>query len=121
MRMFAILLFVAALALGLAELNSHSIQKVKVARAEVQRFNRPLALPHPGPHYISPSPAFTPPSPGQQHAQLQLESAQTEASPFLYMQIILTALIVPFCLFLVIKRSNDSATKTLLSQAWGRF
>jgi hypothetical protein len=108
MRVVAILLFVATVALIIAGLTSHSVQKVQVARAHVKALH--LARPAHGPN-VSTSET--------QRAEAEAAAAERETKPFFYIQILLTAILLPFCLFLVLKRYQDVATKTFAFSSLG--
>jgi hypothetical protein len=97
MRIFAILLFVATLALVIAAVSSPTIQNAKVARARVA---------------IHAVPGHGRPAPERAAAEKVATDAERETKPFFYMQIGLTFIIVPFCIFLLFKRYQDVATKT---------
>src|SRR5271168_2349080 len=106
MRVVAILLFVATAALIIAGLTSHSVQRVQVARAHVKALR--LARPAHGPNF-----------PTRETQSAEAAAAERETKPFFYIQILLTAILLPFCLFLVLKRYQDVATKTFAFSSLG--
>lgn len=109
MRLIAIVLFVATAALIVAGLSSHSVQRARVARAEVKILQHPSPpghSPHLQPHAI-------------QSAQHDAEAAERETRPFFDMQILLTAVLLPFCIFLIFRRYQDAPTKTFAFSSLG--
>ena len=114
MRIFSILLFSATLGLGVSELVWHSFGSAAAARTQTKVWDQvanQVAAPAQEPRSEARERVKRVVVAGKTNAQVKQQTAERNAKPFLYVQMILTIILVPFCMFLVLVRYQDQATK----------
>lgn len=118
MRTIAILLFIVTCAAGIYAFRSKAaVHEARASERTMMLTQRHLRIPPGvGPHHLG-SPSAERPLPPEvvgdaTDAHTATKTAEQAAAPATYIQIALTAILVPFSIFLVLKRSKDTAANT---------
>lgn len=132
MRVISFVLLLATLAFGVFEFRTQAAVRSSTAKAQVlskteariraKRVPKAPAVPN-GAHPVtpaqptpaaSPTTVSVPPEVTEEKTQAEAEqaTASKDATVATYMRIGLTAVLVPFCMFLVLKRNKDTTAKT---------